>query len=229
MFADAHLHIAKAGFGTGYRDISDAGLLFCNATGPSDRDILERLMLSDDRVIAFFGTHPWFSDEYDGDDALIDILERHPEAHVGEIGLDRIRSGHDPQRVFEEQLRIASEMDRVANIHMVRSTDDVLAALRRCDVRSIIHSYDAPAGLVNAFIERGCYLSISPRLFKRSEGKVSDILRAIPKDRLLLESDHEGGDMDMHGHISKVASVIGMDTDELSEMTYRNACDVLKG
>lgn len=229
MFADAHLHIAKTGFGTGYRDISDAGLLFCNATEQSGWDELISLAQSDGRIVPFFGTHPWYCDGYSGKDALIDILERHPEANVGEIGLDGIRSGHDSSKIFLEQLHIASEMDRIANIHMVRSTNDVLTALRRCDVRSIIHSYDAPAGFVDAFIERGCYLSISPRLFNRSEGKVNDILRAIPRDRLLLESDHEGGDMDMHGHISKVASVIGMDTDELTEMTYRNACDVLKG
>ncbi len=229
MFADAHLHIAKEGFGTGYRDISDAGLLFCNATGPSGWNDLISLSQSDERVIPFFGTHPWYSNEYNGKDALIDILERYPKANVGEIGLDGIRSGHDAHRIFTEQLHIASEMDRVANIHMVRSTDDVLAALKGCDARSIIHSYDASAGLVNAFVRRDCYLSISPRLFRKPGEKVNDILRAVPRDRLLLESDHEGGEMDMHGHISKVASAIGIDADELADMTYMNACDVLKG
>ena len=229
MFADAHLHIADDGLGTGYKDICEAGLLFCNATRPSDWNILERSMQSDDRIVPFFGTHPWYCDEYDGEEALINILERYPEANVGEIGLDGIRSGCEAFEIFTEQLHIASEVDRVANIHMVRSTDDVLAALRGCDVRSIIHSFDVSAGFLEAFVRRGCYLSISPRLFRKPDEKVNDIIRAIPKDRLLLESDHEGGEMDMHEHISKVASVIGMDADELSDLTYRNACDVLRG
>lgn len=229
MFADAHLHIADDGSGTGYRDICEATLLFCNATRPSDWNILGGSMQSDDRIVPFFGTHPWYCDEYDGKEALIAILEKYPEANVGEIGLDGIRSGREASKIFIEQLNIASEMDRVANIHMVRSTDDVLAALRGCDVRSIIHSYDAPAGFVDAFVRRGCYLSISPRLFRKPDEKVNDIIRAIPRDRLLLESDYGGGEMDMHEHISKVASVIGMDIDELSELTYRNACDVLRG
>ena len=48
------------------------------------------------------------------------------------------------------------------------------------------------------------------------------------KDRLLLESDHCDGVMDMHEHICKVASVLGMGIYELSDIVSKNARDILK-
>ena len=185
-------------------------------------------MQSDKRVVPFFGTHPWYSDEYDGEGVLVKILEKYPEANVGEIGLDGTRSGHDALKIFKEQLDVASRVNRIASIHMVRSTDDVLSALKGHDIRTIIHSYDAPAGFVNAFVQRGCCLSISPRLFKKPIEKVRDIINSIPKDRLLLESDHYDGVMDMHEHICKVASVLEMNVFELSDIVSKNARDILK-
>lgn len=219
---DAHIHVQGIGN-------SDAELMFCNVSRPSEWSVLEKLIQKNRKIIPFFGTHPWYSDEYDGSENLYRILEKYPSANVGEIGLDKIRSGNNSEKIFTEQLDIAERMNRIVCIHNVRSADRILSELKKRDVRSILHSYDSPADMTPAFVKCNCYFSVSPRLFKKPENKVSDILHSIPKDRLLTESDSSGEvTMTIQELLMRISNVLSIDIDELSEITGQNAHELLR-
>lgn len=221
-FTDAHIHIQGVGN-------SNAELMFCNVSKPSEWSALEELIRKNHNIIPFFGTHPWYSDEYNGSEELYRILENYPSANIGEIGLDAVRSGENSEKIFTEQLDIAEKMKRIACIHNVRSTDSVLSELKKRDVKSILHSYGSPANMTPAFVKCDCYFSISPRLFGKPENKVSDILHSIPKDRLLTESDSSGNvTMPMQELLKKMSDVLCIDVDELSEITGQNARNLLR-
>ncbi len=221
-FTDAHIHVQGVGCG-------NADLMFCNVSKPSEWSVLEKLIRKNEKIIPFFGTHPWYSEEYDGKERLCAILEKYPSANVGEIGLDAVRSGNNAKEVFTEQLDTAERTGRIVCIHNVRSTDCILSELRKRNVRTILHSYDGPANMTPAFVKCGCYFSVSPRLFGKPENKVSCILRSIPKDRLLTESDGSGDvTMPVQELLKRMSDVLCIDIDELSETTGQNARDLLR-
>lgn len=221
-FTDAHIHVQGIGS-------SDAELMFCNVSGPSEWSALEELIPKNSKIIPFFGTHPWYSDEYSGSEKLYEILEKYPSANVGEIGLDTVRSGENSAEIFTEQLDIAEEMKRIACIHNVRSTDRILSELKKRDVRTILHSYDGSANMTPSFVKCGCYFSISPRLFRKPENKVSDILHSIPKDRLLTESDSSGEvTMKMQELLMRISDILDIDVGKLSDIAGQNARNLLR-
>ena len=226
MFADAHLHMTDPEFDDGYDDIDDSVLLFSNTSSPKEFRRLQGLSSHDGRVVPFYGTHPWFIEEYDRD-ALYDILSTDPKANVGEIGLDTKRGSIGEQLpVFMEQLDLAQSFDRSVSIHMVGSEEYVLRELRKRKLRAILHSYSSPEGYTDAFAGCGCYFSISQRIFSKGLEKVVSILRSIPMDRLLLEtdapSDHNNC-VTISGLAEDVGNAIGMDTEKVMGITLENA------
>jgi TatD DNase family protein len=227
-FADSHLHMTDPVFGDGYPDLDDADMLFsCTAT-PSEWECLDALAESDGRIVPFYGTHPWYADSYPGSsDRLREHLEKNPRACVGEIGLDASRPGGMFQTTaFLEQLSIAAEYGRPAAIHIVRTEKETLDALRSVGCTAILHSFTGPKSYIKPFSDCGCYFSISPRLMRKSEKNAADILSALPRDRMLLETDAPNCQSiyaTMGEHISAVAGAMSVDRGELARITSENA------
>ena len=231
VFADSHLHMTDPEFSNGYKDIHLAELLFSNTSTPGEFTALRDIASKDGRVVPFYGTHPWFLDRYDPV-SLKSILDSDSGANVGEIGLDSKHGNVSEQMpVFIEQLDIAQEYDRIVSIHMVGTEEHVLRELRKRKMRCILHSYSSPEGYTEPFVRCGCFFSISPRLFSRPAEKVSRILRSIPIDRILMETDHPSGkkDVSIHDLAEWIGQPIGIEANEVMELTLRNAHRILRG
>ena len=192
VFADAHLHVAEAGFSARYPDIDRAEILFGCTARPSEWSTMASCMVRG--TVRFFGVHPWYSDEWNEDTAAIltGILEDDPCAHVGEIGLDSKRGDPaDQMRAFEEQLDAASDFGRIVNIHMVGYEKGVLDAVRahaRGCRAVVLHSFSSES-YVRPFADAGCFFSLNPRILSRSDARLMRLMSSIPEDRILLETD----------------------------------------
>jgi TatD DNase family protein len=125
---------------------------------------------------------------------LEDRLGTFPEAGVGEIGLDRWIEGYDLPRqkeVFSEQLAIAGWVSGPISIHVLRAW----GALEEClDDWSnprpfLLHSYGGSRELVPKLLERGAWFSLSGYFFRPDKAAKLEVFRAVPEDRLLLETD----------------------------------------
>lgn len=226
MFADAHLHMTNPEFGEGYEGIGDAVILFSNAVLPKEFGRLHALAERDQRVVPFYGTHPWYLESYNAED-LIRELDSNPKANVGEIGLDARYGSLEPQLpIFREQLKIAEDYNRTVSLHMVSTEEYILRELRRVKVNAILHSFNGPAGYVNTFEKCGCYFSVSPRIFRRPQDKVMDILTKIPVDRLLIETDAPTdllNDMSVYALAENIGRAIGMSREKVLDVTLENA------
>lgn len=231
MFADAHLHMTDPEFDDGYDDMSDSALLFSCTSSEREWDRLSAISASDGRVVPFYGTHPWEIGSYRGKEVLAHFISTHPGANVGEIGLDTKHGELKDQMIpFREQLEVASEYERIAAIHIVGAENEVLSELRSVKVRSILHSYSCPPTYTPAFVKCGCYFSVSPRIFSRSSDKVVSILRSIPLDRILLETDAPSGHNNcimMSEHAQDVGNALGMDAENVIEIALNNAKGLL--
>lgn len=234
MTSDAHLHPLDGITPEKYPDLRNLKLtLSCTST----RNQWVPMMECQVDTVKSYGVHPWYCDGWDTDaeSELLDILERNPEAQVGEIGLDSKRGSVAEQMpVFRRQLGIASEFGRIVSIHDIGCEKEILDAVREIGrgCRGIVlHSYSSDS-YVKPFTEAGCMFSINPRILSRSEVRLKRLLSSIPSDRLLLESDAPWtakGFTGMGDFTVGIAGILGMDPIELEAMVDDNLGRLLHG
>jgi TatD DNase family protein len=113
---------------------------------------------------------------------------------IGECGLDYHydHSPRDRQRAaFAAQLSLAAELTRPVVVHTREAEDDTRAMLVEAGaggVVGVLHCFTGSAALAEAAIAAGWYVSFSGIVtFKRWTDDA--LLRLVPDDRLLVESD----------------------------------------
>ena len=143
-----------------------------------------------------FGLHPWQVPARPADwpDQLDRWLEL-PGAAVGEIGLDRRKPGlpwAGQEEVFVHQLARAAARRVPASIHCLQAWDELVRLLEsqpRPACGFLLHSFGGPAAVVERLASLGAYFSLSGALARSGRAGPRDLLRQIPPDRLLLETD----------------------------------------
>ncbi|KAF5195929.1 Tatd related dnase [Thalictrum thalictroides] len=150
-------------------------------------------------VIPCFGLHPWFIAERSPNwfNILKELLHSTPSSTVGEIGLDKGSHGKeidfkDQVQVFRQQLELAKELQRPVSIHCVSAFGDLLKIMQsigHLPGGAILHSYLGSAEMVPPLAKLGAYFSISGHTMSMKLEKVKKMLKAVPSDRILLETD----------------------------------------
>jgi TatD DNase family protein len=114
---------------------------------------------------------------------------------VGEIGLDRNRQPFDKQaqeHAFRAQLEVARRHRRPAMIHCVRSWGWMMDVLRSEDSLPqgfLMHAYGGSSDLIPELVDMGAYISFSGKVLEPNYERARVALKAMPLDRLLLETD----------------------------------------
>lgn len=164
-------------------------------TQPSDwQQISSLLSISSQKLIPAFGLHPWYvSESQDVLDHLRSLLEQHPHALVGEIGLDKGHKATYPLQLnlFQKQIQIAVDLDRPMSIHAVQATADLITHLPKHN-KVMLHSFTGSSESIRHIsrLNPQVYYSISSTVNgKSSERKWKEAIQTIPDDRLLIESD----------------------------------------
>lgn len=200
----------------------------------------------DPRIHATVGVHPHDAAALDdaGRRALRAALDHPRVVAVGECGLDYhyMNSPREIQRtVFAEQVALARESALPVSIH-VRSDDesayDDLLAIWIAEggraLEGVLHCYTGSLAFARRALDEGFCVSFSGIVtFKRSAA-LREVARAIPLDRLLVETDApflapEGhrGRRNEPAWVPLVGAVLaelhGLPTDAIAHATTRNA------
>ncbi|MBR2282779.1 MAG: TatD family hydrolase [Spirochaetales bacterium] len=127
-------------------------------------------------------------------DVLKGNIQAFRPAFIGEIGLDYHweYGTHEKQHlIFETQLRWAEDLGLAVLIHDRDADDDMVDAIRRLSPSKggVIHCFDGCERLMQQALDRGFYISFAGNLTYRSNTQLRDMLRKVPTDRLLLETD----------------------------------------
>ncbi|MFW6353511.1 MAG: TatD family hydrolase [Verrucomicrobiota bacterium] len=206
MLCDAHNHLHDARLdglkrGGVLAELMRFGLhhSVVNGTSPADWGAVATLAEAFPRVIIpSFGVHPWKAAEVE--DGYADELQRHLDAAkgpvgVGEIGLDRWIEEPDVARqeaVFRAQLQIAAERNLPVTIHCLRAWGPLMEVLQNAPLPErgfLIHSVGASPEMIEQLAKLGAYFSVSGPFADPKKKKFQRALRAIPEDRLLIETD----------------------------------------
>ncbi len=185
-------------------------------------------------IMPCFGIHPRKAHLYK--DSLGDLDEYAENCKmIGEIGLDYFwapKETHSSQaQVFDYFLRKAKEHGKVINVHTKGAEGEVLEALKKHrSERVIIHWYSGPRWEFRELVKMGCYFTVGVQL-KYSE-LITDIAKAIPIDRLLLETDNPSGEewlskkigmpKDIKNVYSQAARLRKISPEDLEEKVYQN-------
>jgi len=156
-----------------------------------------------DWLDAAVGVHPHDAASVD-DDAWGEIARSANDPRVVAIG----ETGLDYDRVFSpilaqlsnlrRNLVLAAETGKPAILHCRsragerEAQDALLGELRAfgADVPSVvIHSFSGPVDYAEAMLELGATISVSGLAFRTGEEATADVVRRLPADRLLVETD----------------------------------------
>ncbi|TAM97057.1 MAG: hydrolase TatD [Rhodanobacteraceae bacterium] len=149
-------------------------------------------------LYATAGVHPHHAGDYGADtDALLRALAREPEVvAVGETGLDYFRdlSPRPAQRAaFEKQLAIAVDLHRPLFLHQRDAHDDFLALLKPARDRVpgvVVHCFTDERRALFDYLDLDCHIGITGWVCDERRGThLRELVRSIPADRLLLETD----------------------------------------
>jgi TatD DNase family protein len=246
---DTHAHIDGKEFHADFDDMmtraSNSGLSRIIAVGgdiESSRRAVELASVYE-QVYCSVGTHP--HDAMRVTDKCYQIIRDmalacRKNVAIGEIGLDfyRDRSPRDVQEtVFRNFLIMASELSLPVIIHDRDAHDRILAILREeksRKIRGVLHCFSGDLKMAGECIDLGMYISIPGTVTYPSNDQLREVVKGVPSDFLLLETDcpylspvpHRGKRNEpAHLRITaeKVAELKGLSLEDVARITTHNA------
>ncbi|RDX73609.1 yabD, partial [Mucuna pruriens] len=179
----------------------DTGVVYFAVNGVCEQDwhSVKHLAETYPCVIPCFGLHPWYVKDRSPNwfKTLKEYFDSTPSAAVGEIGVDKGSQGRkidfsEQVEVLRQQLELAKELNKPASVHCVRAFSDLLELMKSMGpfpAGVILHSYLGSAEMVTEFSKLGGYFSFSGFLMSLKENKAKKMLKMVPFDRILLETD----------------------------------------
>lgn len=250
---DAHNHLQDPRLGDSVPVIAamkSSGVTRCivNATCEADWAAVANLADAEpDFVRPAFGIHPWqaHTASPDWQKSLRSLLEIHPQASIGECGLDTWIT--EPRLeiqlpIFLDHLRLVREMERPLTIHCLKAWGALFDSFAEVPPppRFLMHSFGGSIEVARRLIQLDAYFSFSGHFLQLRKSAVLDVFRQLPHDRILLETD--APDMlppaeiithpltGTHNHPANLpaigqalAAALGMAPETLAELTRRNA------
>ncbi len=155
-------------------------------------------------IYAAVGMHPHDAKRLDGATLarLRELARRRKVVAVGEIGLDFYRnlSPQDVQRrALQAQLAWAAKMGKPVIIHDRDAHEEIIGILAEwakglgdsppAGRLGVLHTFSGDVAMAERAIDLGFYISISGPVTYLNARKLPDIVRMLPLDRLLVETD----------------------------------------
>ena len=170
-----------------------AGVIQCLVTGTSIEESKKALELG---LPCTVGVHPHHASECDEQTIpRLRELARHARVvAIGECGLDfnRNYSPHpDQEKWFEEQIKLSFEIRKPLFLHSRDAHPKFAEILKAHNVENAVaHCFTGEKAELHAYLDLGLYVGITGWICDERRGKhLLELVREIPRDRLLLETD----------------------------------------
>ncbi|MEA3012395.1 MAG: TatD DNase family protein [Sphingomonadales bacterium] len=204
MFIDSHCHLNYKGLVDDQPGVlaraRDAGvsMMLNISTRASEWDAVIATAERERDVMASVGVHPHEADVHpDVETATLVEKAAHPKVvGIGESGLDYYydRSERDRQRQsFRAHIAAARETQLPLIVHTRDAEDDTYGILAgemgKGRYPALIHCFTASRDFADKVLALGLYVSISGIVTFKNARDLQAVAKAIPLDRLLIETD----------------------------------------
>ena len=206
---DTHAHLDSNQFDSDRAEVIaralDAGVSTIITVGVNLESSKKAIELAEKHpeVLAAVGFHPHeVSTVKQEDIAELAEIANHPRVvAIGEVGLDFYRD-YSPRgmqlQALKWQLELAGELEMPVVIHSRQAHEEMLDILQEWiprygasdgQRRGVIHCFSGDTDTAREYLNMGFYLSLGGYIGYPDSGKAYDVIRGIPEDRLLVETD----------------------------------------
>ncbi len=203
MLFDSHAHYDDNKFDQDRQDVIEkvrqSGVAFIVNAASNIPSSIDSIALSQEYefIYAAVGVHP--QDVEGMNDNVISMLAdfaREPKVvAIGEIGLD-YHYDDVPKPLqkhwFARQILLARELKLPIIIHDRESHEDILKIVKKenaKEVGGVFHCFSGSVEMAREVLDNNFYISIGGVATFKNAKKIVDVIRAIPSDRLLIETD----------------------------------------
>ncbi|HEV2691854.1 MAG TPA: Qat anti-phage system TatD family nuclease QatD [Verrucomicrobiae bacterium] len=219
----------------------EAGIYLLGVTTtPKSWPHLQKLVAGKKKIRIAVGLHPeLITERADEIEELFTLL---PETrYVGEVGIDgspNLQKSFQLQtEIFERILhRCANSGSKIMSIHSRNATSTVLNSLKKHPNagQPVLHWFSGTKAELKRANDIGAWFSVGPAMLSTIKGK--ELLRAMPKQKVLTESDAPFARIgkrsitpfDMGEAEICIAEIWGMSLPETKTMIHQNFVSLLK-
>jgi len=254
MLIDTHAHLDSPKFDNDREEmIARAGqagidaivnIGFNRETIPSTMALAEQYPF----IYAAVGWHPTDAVDMKLDEDLqwIERLCAHPKVvAIGEIGLDYYwdTSPKETQHtIFREQIRLARRLKKPIVIHNRDAHEDILRLLKEenaAEVGGIMHCFSGSWETAKICLDMNFHISFGGPVTFKNARVPKEVLKQVPLDRLLLETDapylaphphrgHRNESAYVRLVAEAAAEIKGLNVEEIAKITSENAKSCLR-
>ena len=243
MLFDTHAHLNDDAFSEDLDVIIASletenliGVINCGFDEPSSLKAVE-LSNAHQMFYSSVGMHPHDAKLFNSkfQEKLYEWLRITKVVALGEIGLDYYydHSPRDIQKeVFAKQIQIACEMQKPIIVHSreaVQDTFDILKHNLVGEKPGVLHSFSQSKEMLYSYLDLDWYISISGVVTFKNASNVREMVKDIPLDRLLIETDCPymtpvpfRGKRNEPQYVRYIAERIA----EIKELSYESICDI---
>ena len=204
MFVDSHCHLNYEGLVEDQPGVlararaAGVSMMLNISTRAAEWDAVIATAERESDVMASVGIHPHEADQHpDVDTETLVEKARHPRViGIGESGLDYYYDHSDRERQrqsFRAHIAAARETQLPLIVHTrdaEEDTYDILAEeMGKGRYPALIHCFTAGRDFADKVLALGLYVSISGIVTCKNARALQDAAKAIPLDRLLIETD----------------------------------------
>lgn len=205
MLVDSHCHLDKLDLSPYNNELSSAidaakekGVEHFLCVGIDLEHLDDVLGIANEyrAVSASVGVHPLYQESRDPTvEELVKAAKHEKVVAIGETGLDYFYCKGDlewQRKRFEVHIEAAQQSSLPLIIHTRDAKEDTLSILRagQADqVGGVLHCFTEDLDMAEQAMEMGFYISISGIVTFRNADALREVVRAIPIERLLVETD----------------------------------------
>ncbi len=185
------------------------------------------------------GVHPLHQEDACSYEALLEKASDPRVVAIGETGLDYFYSADTQvvqRRSFIDHIKVANQLHKPLIIHTRDAREDTIRLLKqhKADhVKGVLHCFTESLEMAREAIELGFYISISGIVTFNSAKELREVVKQLPLDKLLIETDspwlapvpHRGKE-NQPGYVVEVAEFIaqlkGVSVEEVANITTQN-------
>jgi TatD DNase family protein len=203
MFVDSHCHLEMESYDEDREKVIargiEAGLRYMLTVATEEKYFATALEIinAHESVYGAFGIHPHNSQEFDDGLAkkIKGFFSHRKLVAYGEIGLDFYRNyaPRDVQtKAFRAQIALAKELSFPIIVHSRQARDETLRIVSEtgaADNGAVMHCFSYDLDTAKKLLDMGFHLSIPGTVTYKNASSLREIIRYMPLDRMLPETD----------------------------------------
>ncbi|MEF9992112.1 MAG: TatD family hydrolase [Peptostreptococcaceae bacterium] len=193
-----------------------------------------------DFIYAAVGVHPHDVGEMTEDDIenLKKLaIENDKVKAIGEIGLDYYYD-NSPREIqkqwFKRQIELANELKLPIIIHdrdAHGDTFEIIKNTKNPEIGCVLHCYSGNVELAKEYVKMGCYISIPGTVTFKNNKKTREVVKEIPLEYLLIETDSPYMAPEPHRGKRNDPSLVQFVADKIAQekgISYEQVCEATK-